>query len=159
MIRLQNKGAHNINFVPPSHMIFHMADAIKMAKQKGLVIPVVYNSNGYDSLEALRQIRGLVDIYLPDIKYLDNKLGMQFSAVNNYADVVRGVLREMLNQVGHLEMNKEDIAIRGLLVRHLVLPDYHGNSEKCLRFLADLSPYTYVSILSQYSPRYKALNS
>lgn len=158
MIRLQNEGAHNINFVSPSHMIFHMADAIKMAKRKGLVVPVVYNSNGYDSVEALRQIRGLVDIYLPDIKYLDNELGMRFSAVNNYADVVPEVLEEMLDQVGHLEMNGEDIAIRGLLVRHLVLPDYPGNSEKCLRLLADLSTYTYVSIMSQYSPRYKVFD-
>jgi len=156
MLRLQDKGAHNINFVSPSHMIFQMADAIKAAKGKGLVVPVVYNSNGYDSVDALRQIRGLVNIYLPDIKYLENGIGKQFSAADNYTDIVSGVLREMLDQVGHLEMDDEGIAVRGLLVRHLVLPDYLGNSRRCLRFLSDLSPDTFVSIMSQYSPQYKA---
>ena len=156
MLRLQDKGAHNINFVSPSHMIFQMADAIQVAKGKGLVIPVVYNSNGYDSVDALRQIRGLVDIYLPDIKYMDNGLGKQYSAVHDYADIVPEVLREMLDQVGHLEMDDEGIAVRGLLVRHLVLPGQLENSRRCLRFLADLSKDTFVSIMSQYSPQYKA---
>jgi len=156
MLRLQNEGAHNINFVSPSHMIFQMADAIKVAKGKGLVVPIVYNSNGYDSVDALRQIRGLVDIYLPDIKYLENGLGKQFSAADDYADNVPGVLREMLDQVGPLEMDDEGIAVRGLLVRHLVLPDYLGNSRRCLHALADLSQNTFVSIMSQYSPQYKA---
>jgi len=156
ILRLQNAGAHNINFVSPSHMIFQMADAIKRARQKGLVVPVVYNSNGYDSVEALRQIRGLVDIYLPDIKYLDNKLGKQFSLVDDYADIVPGVLREMLNQAGSLEMDDNSIALRGLLVRHLVLPGQLDNSRSCLSYLADLSPDIHVSIMSQYSPQYKA---
>ena len=156
MLRLQDEGAHNINFVSPSHMIFQMADAIRVAKGKGLVVPVVYNSNGYDSVDALRQIRGLVDIYLPDIKYLENGLGKQFSAVNDYADVVPEVLQEMLDQVGHLEMDDEGIAVRGLLVRHLVLPDTLDNSRRCLHFVADLSLDTFVSIMSQYSPQYKA---
>jgi putative pyruvate formate lyase activating enzyme len=156
MLRLQDEGAHNINFVSPSHMVFQMADAIKVAKEKGLVVPVVYNSNGYDSVDALRQIRGLVDIYLPDIKYLENGLGKQFSAVDDYADIVPEVLSEMLDQVGHLEMDDEGIAVRGLLVRHLVLPDHLDNSQRCLHFLADLSRDTFVSIMSQYSPQYKA---
>jgi len=156
MLRLQEEGAHNINFVSPSHMIFQMADAIQVAKIKGLVLPVVYNTNGYDSVDALRQIRGLVDIYLPDIKYLDNKLGKQFSAVRDYAGIIPGVLREMLDQVGHLEMDEDGVAVRGLLVRHLILPDHLDNSRICLRFLADLSPDIFVSIMSQYSPQYKA---
>ena len=156
ILRLQYEGAHNINFVSPSHMVFQMADAIQSAKEKGLVVPVVYNSNGYDSVDALRQIRGLVDIYLPDIKYLDNKLGKQFSLVDDYADIVPGVLREMLNQAGSLEMDNDGIAMRGLLVRHLVLPGHLDNSKRCLGFLADLSPDIHVSIMSQYSPQYKA---
>lgn len=156
ILRLQYEGAHNINFVSPSHMVFQMADAIQSAKEKGLVVPVVYNSNGYDSVDALRQIRGLVDIYLPDIKYLDNKLGKQFSLVDDYADIVPGVLREMLNQAGSLEMDNDGIAMRGLLVRHLVLPGHMDNSRRCLSFLADLSPDIHVSIMSQYSPQYKA---
>ena len=126
------------------------------AKNQGLTIPVVYNSNGYDSVDALRQVRGLVDIYLPDIKYLENELGKQFSGVNDYADVVLGVLAEMLDQVGHLEMDDNGIATRGLLIRHLVLPGQLENSRKCLRAIADLSPDTFVSIMSQYSPQYKA---
>ena len=156
MLCLQDEGAHNINFVSPSHMIFQMADAIKVAKGKGLVVPVVYNSSGYDSVEALQQIRGLVDIYLPDIKYLENDPGKRFSAVDDYADIIPGVLREMLDQVGHLEMDDAGIAVRGLLVRHLVLPGNLGNSQRCLHFLADLSPDTHVSIMAQYSPQYKA---
>src|SRR5512142_41478 len=124
MLRLQHEGAHNINMVSPSHMIFQMADAIQAAKRKGLVVPIVYNTNGYDSVEALRQIRGLVDIYLPDIKYLDDGLGKRYSAVKDYAAVIPGALREMLGQVGPLEMDEEGIAVRGLLVRHLVLPGH-----------------------------------
>jgi putative pyruvate formate lyase activating enzyme len=158
MLRLQEKGAHNINFVSPSHMIFQMGDAIRVAKGKGLVVPVVYNSNGYDSVDALRRIRGLVDIYLPDIKYMEHGPGKEFSAADNYADIVPEALREMLDQVGHLEMDEEGIAVRGLLIRHLVLPDHLGNSRRCLHFLADLSPNTFVSIMSQYSPQYRASN-
>lgn len=158
MLRLQDLGAHNINFVSPSHMIFQMADAIKVAKKKGLAIPVVYNTNGYDSVDALRQIKGLVDIYLPDIKYLENNIGRQFSAVRNYTDVIPDVLKEMLDQVGHLEMDDDGIATRGLLVRHLVLPGNLENSRKCLRLLSDLSTDTFISIMSQYSPQYKASN-
>ncbi len=156
MLQLQDEGAHNINFVSPSHMILQMADAILAARDRGLIIPVVYNSSGYDSLAALRQIRGLVDIYLPDLKYLDNELGRRLSAADDYADVIPGVLKEMLDQVGHLQLDDAGVAIRGLLVRHLVLPGLLENSRRCLRFLADLSPDIFISIMSQYSPQYRA---
>jgi putative pyruvate formate lyase activating enzyme len=156
MLSLQDQGAHNINFVSPSHMIFQMADAIQVAKGKGLAVPVVYNSNGYDSVDALRQIRGLVDIYLPDIKYMEDGLGKKYSGVNDYAETIPGVLREMLDQVGHLKMDEQGIATRGLLVRHLVLPGQLDDSRRCLGLLAELSPDIFVSIMSQYSPQYKA---
>jgi putative pyruvate formate lyase activating enzyme len=158
MLRLQAEGAHNINFVSPSHMIFQMAEAIQAARAGGLAVPVVYNSNGYDSVDALRQIRGLVDIYLPDIKYLEKEPGKRLSKVGDYAEVVPGVLREMLDQVGHLELDDalRGIAVRGVLVRHLVLPGYLDNSRRCLRLLADLSPDIYISLMAQYSPQYKA---
>ncbi|HMK49077.1 MAG TPA: hypothetical protein VK435_03410, partial [Thermodesulfovibrionales bacterium] len=156
MLRLQDEGAHNINFVSPSHMIFQMAAAIQLAKRNGLVVPVLYNSNGYDSVDALRQIRGLVDIYVPDIKYMENGLGKKFSNVDDYGDIVPGVLMEMLNQVGHLVIGHDGLAVRGLLVRHLVLPGNLENSRQCLAFLADLTPDIHVSIMSQYSPQYKA---
>ena len=156
MLRLQDDGAHNVNFVSPSHMLWPMAEAIVAARANGLTLPVVYNSNGYDAPEALRQIRGLVDIYLPDLKYLDNVMARSYSAVDDYAEVIAGVLTEMLNQVGHLELDEEGIARRGLLVRHLVLPGGMENSRRCLRFLAKLAPAITVSLMSQYSPQYRA---
>lgn len=156
MLRLQDLGAHNINFVSPSHVIFQMAEAIQIARSRGLTVPIVYNSNGYDSVEALRQVRGLVDIYLPDLKYLDDGIGKPFSAVPDYAEIIPGVLREMLDQVGHLQLDEQGIAVRGVLVRHLVLPGCLENSRGCLRLLADLSADTFVSLMSQYSPQYKA---
>lgn len=156
MRRLQDQGAHNINFVSPSHMVFQMAEAIRLARQAGLVIPVVYNTNGYDSVAALRRIRGLVDIYLPDLKYLDNALGKRFSGVDDYGDVVPDVLREMLDQVGGLRLDENGMAVRGVLVRHLVLPGYLDNSRRCLEFLARLAPEISVSIMAQYTPRHRA---
>ncbi|MBN1508138.1 MAG: radical SAM protein [Sedimentisphaerales bacterium] len=156
MLRLQGQGAHNINLVSPSHVVFQAADAIVAARARGLTVPIVYNSNGYDSVDALRQIRGLVGIYMPDIKYLSNDLAGRFSGAGDYADIIPGVLREMLDQVGHLELDDDGVARRGLLVRHLVLPGAVDNSRRCLAFLAELSPATHVSIMSQYSPRYRA---
>jgi putative pyruvate formate lyase activating enzyme len=156
MLRLADAGAHNINLVSPSHVIFQAADAIVAAKDKGLAIPIVYNSNGYDSVDSLRQVRGLVDVYLPDMKYLSNDLARRYSGAGDYADIIPGVLREMLEQVGHLELDNDGIARRGLLVRHLVLPGAVDNSRQCLAFLAQLSPATHVSIMSQYSPQYRA---
>ncbi|MBE0651710.1 MAG: radical SAM protein [Bacteroidales bacterium] len=156
MLKLQEQGAHNINFVSPSHVAFQMADAIVHARKSGLKIPVVYNSNGYDSVETLKKIRGLVDIYLPDIKYLDNALGWRYSKVKDYADVIPGVLKEMYAQVGDLAFDKDDNATRGMLVRHLVLPGMIENSKQCLKLLSEISPNIYISLMSQYSPLYKA---
>lgn len=156
MLRLQADGAHNINFVSPSHVLWQMADAILTARANGLHLPVIYNSNGYDSLEALGQIRGLVDIYLPDLKYLDKTMARNYSKVEDYAEVIGGVLAEMLTQVGHLELDNNGIARRGLLVRHLVLPGGVENSKQCLRLLADLAPSITVSLMSQYSPQHQA---
>jgi putative pyruvate formate lyase activating enzyme len=156
MLRLQRAGVHNINLVSPSHVIFQAADAIVAAKGRGLTIPIVYNSNGYDSVDALRQVRGLIDIYLPDIKYLSNDLARRYSGAADYADIIPGVLAEMLGQVGHLELDEQGVARRGLLVRHLVLPGAVGDSRKCLALLAKLSPAIHVSIMSQYSPQYRA---
>jgi putative pyruvate formate lyase activating enzyme len=156
MLRLQSAGAHNINLVSPSHVIFQAADAIVLAKANGLTIPIVYNSNGYDSVDALRQISGLVDIYLPDIKYQSNDIAQRYSSAGDYADVIPGVLAEMFRQVGHLELDESGIARRGLLVRHLVLPGAVEDSRRCLALLAKLSPTIHVSIMSQYSPQYHA---
>jgi putative pyruvate formate lyase activating enzyme len=156
MLRLQEAGAHNINLVSPSHVIFQAADAVVAARSRGLAIPVVYNSNGYDSVDALRQVEGLVDIYLPDIKYLSNDLARRYSGAADYADVIPGVLAEMLRQVGHLEMDEQGVARRGLLVRHLVLPGAVDDSRRCLALLVKLLPAIHVSMMSQYSPQYRA---
>ena len=156
MLGLQNLGAHNINLVSPSHYIYPIAESIQIAKEKGLRIPVVYNSNGYDSVDALKDIRGLIDIYLPDLKYMDNALSQRYSKAKDYADVIPDVLREMLDQVGHLTLDANGIATRGLLVRHLVLPGQVENSKRCLDLLAGLSSDIFISIMSQYSPQYHA---
>ncbi len=156
MLKLQHDGAHNINFVSPSHVAFQMADAIKLAKLQGLTIPIVYNTNGYDSVDTLKDIRGLVDIYLPDIKYMDNELGKRYSAVNDYADRIPGVIKEMYDQVGNLVLDENGIAKKGILARHLVLPGQLENSKKCLKFLSGISPAMHVSVMSQYSPLHNA---
>jgi putative pyruvate formate lyase activating enzyme len=156
MLRLADSGAHNINLVSPAHVVFQAANAIAAARGRGLAIPIVYNSNGYDSIDALRQIRGLVDVYLPDIKYLSNEPARRYSAAPDYAEIIPGVLREMLDQVGRLEIDDDGIARRGLLVRHLVLPGHVDNSLQCLALLAELSPAMHVSIMSQYSPQHRA---
>lgn len=157
MLGLQDEGAHNINFVSPSHLLWPMAEAILIARAQGLALPVVYNSNGYDSPAALRQIRGLVDIYLPDLKYLDPTLARTYSQAADYPEVIAGVLAEMLDQVGNLEVDDQGLARRGVLVRHLVLPGGVENSRAALRLLAALDPEITVSLMSQYSPQYKAL--
>jgi len=156
MQRLEEAGAHNINLVSPSHLIFPLADAIEIARTQGLTIPIVYNSNGYDSVAALQQIRGLIDIFLPDLKYLGGNAAGALSFAPDYGVIVPEILREMFAQVGHLELDDAGVARRGLLVRHLVLPGYLENSLSCLRFLAGLSRNLYLSIMSQYSPRHRA---
>jgi len=156
MQRLEKDGAHNINLVSPSHLIFPLADAISIARDRGLTLPIIYNSNGYDSVAALREIRGLIDIFLPDLKYLDEEAARELSAADDYARVVPGVLGEMFAQVGPLVLDEAGSARRGLLVRHLVLPGYLENSRSCLRLLAGLSRDLPISIMSQYSPQFRA---
>ena len=157
MIRLQKVGAHNINFVSPSHMVYQMAEAILVAHKQGLTIPVVYNSNGFDSVAVLKQIRGLIDIYLPDLKYIDSNLAKTYSALPSYPQIVPGVLGEMFEQVGLLDLDRNGIAEAGLIIRHLVLPGALENSKRCLDLIASISVDIPVSLMSQYSPRYKAV--
>ncbi len=156
MLRLQEAGAHNINFVSPSHVIWQMADAILLARKKGLAIPVVYNSGGYDEVAVLREIRGLVDIFLPDIKYMETEPARRYSGAADYPEVIPGVLREMFDQTGPLQTDEEGVAVKGLLVRHLVLPGLTENSRKCLEAVAEISPQIPVSLMSQYSPQHNA---
>jgi len=156
MLRLQDRGAHNINLVSPSHVAWQIAEAIVIARQGGLSIPIVYNSNGYDALETLESLEGLIEIYMPDLKYMDDDLAMRYSGVDNYSSVAAAAIKDMLRQVGHLQMDGEGVAVRGLLVRHLVLPGHAESSRRCLAFLASLSKEIHINLMSQYHPQFKA---
>ncbi len=157
MLVLQSQGCHNINFVTPSHVVAQIVAAVAIAAERGLELPLVYNTGGYDSLEALRLLDGIVDIYMPDMKYDDSTKAHRFSHVRNYVEVNRAAVREMHRQVGDLAMDGTGIAQRGLLVRHLVLPDNVAGTDEVLRFIAeDISPDTYVNVMDQYRPCYRA---
>jgi len=158
MLSLQEQGCHNINFVTPSHVVPQILEALALAASRGLRLPLVYNSSGYDSLEELSLLDGIVDIYMPDSRYGDNGEAAEYSGVKDYVEVNRAALKEMHRQVGDLILNAEGLARRGLLVRHLILPHGLAGSEEVLRFLAEeVSPRTYLSLMAQYFPAYKAV--
>ena len=152
MIRLQKGGCHNINIVTPSHIVPQLVRSISIAAEQGLAIPVVYNSGGYDSVETLRLLDGIVDIYMPDAKYGRNEIAQELSGAPGYVDVMKAAIREMHRQVGDLAI-VDGIAVRGLLVRHLVLPENLAGSDLVLPWLAEeISRETYVNIMDQYRP-------
>ena len=157
MLSLQARGCHNINLVSPTHVVPFILCALDLAAEQGLNLPLVYNSGGYDSLETLRLLDGIVDIYMPDMKYSDSCTGERLSGVKDYAEVNRAAVKEMHRQVGDLQIDENGIARRGLLVRHLVLPSGLAGTEKTMRFLAqEISPDTYVNIMAQYRPHHRA---
>jgi putative pyruvate formate lyase activating enzyme len=157
MLALQERGCHNINFVSPSHVVAQLLEALAIAAGRGLELPLVFNSGGYDSLEALELLDGVIDVYMPDMKYGDSKTARQYSRVRNYVAVNRAAVREMHRQVGDLVLDGRGLAVRGLLVRHLVLPGDLANTRSVLRFLASqISPDTYVNLMDQYHPAYQA---
>jgi putative pyruvate formate lyase activating enzyme len=159
MITLQEKEASNINLVSPTPQVPMIFLAIEIAKNKGLKLPIVYNSGGYDSVEVLRLLNGLVDIYMPDFKYGDSENGLKYSGVENYFDAAKAAIKEMYNQTGDLVVDKTGKAIKGLIVRHLVLPNNSSGSKKILDFIAhEVSKDTYVNIMRQYHPAYRASN-
>jgi putative pyruvate formate lyase activating enzyme len=153
MIELQNQGVHNINVVSPSHVVPQILEALPEAIDSGLNIPLVYNSGGYDSVETLRLLDGIIDIYMPDIKFSSDIPALFYCAAPDYPQVSRAAIREMHRQVGDLQLDSRGRAVRGLLVRHLVLPDGLAGTQAVMRFLADeISPATYVNIMDQYRP-------
>ncbi len=157
MLSLQERGAHNINFVTPTHYTAQVAHAIVLARGKGLVIPIVYNTSGYERIETLRLLEGLVDIYMPDIKFARRETAKRYARAPDYFEVARAAVREMHRQVGDLMLDGEGIAIKGLLVRHLVLPGHAEETREVLKFIArEISPRTYLSLMSQYFPAFKA---
>ena len=157
MLDLQARGCHNINFVTPSHVVAQIIAAVEIAAGEGLRLPLVYNTGGYDSQEALQLLDGIVDIYMPDMKYGDSRKAHNFSHVRDYVEINRAAVKEMHRQVGDLKLDENGIALRGMLVRHLVLPDNISGTEAVLDFLAEqISIETYVNLMDQYRPCYRA---
>ncbi|HFE64646.1 MAG TPA: 4Fe-4S cluster-binding domain-containing protein [Caldithrix sp.] len=156
MLELQDRSCHNINIVTPSHVVPQLIESIKIAAENGLKIPLVYNTSGYDSLVSLRLLDGIVDIYMPDFKFFSDQSASGYVAVKNYAEVAKKAIREMHRQVGDLVI-EDGIALRGLLVRHLVMPGMVEDSRKIFHFLArEISPDTYLNVMPQYHPAGKA---
>ncbi len=156
MLELERRGAHNVNWVSPSHVVAQAAAGLVLAREQGLTIPVVYNTNAYDALDTLQALDGLIEIYMPDIKYSDNAMAKRYSGVDNYVEVSRAAISEMFRQVGVLELDAQGVARRGVLVRHLVMPADVAGSRASLEFLASLSKDMAISLMAQYSPQYKA---
>jgi putative pyruvate formate lyase activating enzyme len=157
MLSLQTRGCHNLNFVTPSHVVAQILEALVIAAGAGLRLPLVYNTGGYDSLEALELLDGVVDIYMPDLKYGDSEAAHRYSHVRDYWEVNRVAVKEMHRQVGDLVVDSQGVAVRGLLVRHLVLPEDLANTEQVLAFLAEeISSGTYLNLMDQYHPSHRA---
>jgi putative pyruvate formate lyase activating enzyme len=156
MLELQRRGCHNINWVTPTHQVPMLVEATRIAATDGLRVPIVYNCGGYESLECLRLLDGIIDIYMPDAKYGDNTGGEQLSGVPDYWDRCKEALAEMHRQVGDLELDEQGVATRGLLVRHLVLPGDMARTSAVVRYLASLSTDTYINVMAQYRPEHRA---
>lgn len=159
MLELQNKGCHNINLVTPTCQIPQIIKALSIAIKKNLNLPLVYNTNAYDSVESLKLLDGIIDIYMPDVKYANKKTAIKYSSAPKYPDIMKKALKEMHRQVGDLIIDKKGIAKTGLLVRHLVLPNNIAGSEEIFNFLAqEISKNTFVNIMNQYYPYFRAKN-
>jgi putative pyruvate formate lyase activating enzyme len=157
MVTLQKLGCHNINFVTPTHYAPQIVASLPEAIEMGLRLPIVYNCSGYEAVEVIQILEGVVDIYMPDAKYMDERFSKQFSNAPNYPEILKKVLKEMHRQVGDLKTNSKGIAEKGLLIRHLVMPNGVASSEVVLKFIAvEISLHSYVNIMDQYRPEYCA---
>ena len=157
MIKQQEKGVNNINLVTPTMYAYQIIEAIKIARQKGLKIPIIYNTNGYENVETIKALDGYVDIYLPDLKYYSDDLAKKYSGISNYFEVATKAILEMQKQVGKSEFYENGIMKKGIIVRHLILPNHIQNTKHILKWLKEnLSKDNYVSIMAQYFPTYKA---
>ena len=157
MIEQQEKGVQNINLVTPTSYSVHIIEAIKIARRNGLNIPIVYNTNGYESVETLKLLDGFIDIYLPDLKYYKNELAQKYSKVNNYFEIATQAIKEMYRQVGAPVLDEKGVMKKGLMIRHLILPNEVENSKKILSWIkANMDNNVYISIMAQYFPTYKA---
>ena len=155
-IKQQEKNVENINLVTPTSYVPQIIEAIKIAKEKGLKIPIVYNTNGYEKVETLKMLEGYIDIYLPDLKYSDNLLAKRLSKVDNYFEIATNAIKEMYRQVGKPIFNEQGIMKKGMIIRHLILPNHILNSRRVLKWINDNMNEVYVSVMAQYFPTYKA---
>ncbi len=157
MLWVQEQGCHNLNLVTPTHFMPQILKALGIARERGFNLPVVYNTSGYDSLESLNLLDGIVDIYLPDMRYSDDKAALKYSIAPHYPEINRAAVKEMYRQVGNLALDENGIAKWGLIIRHLILPCGLSGTEKIMKFLAEeISKDVYISLMSQYFPAYKA---
>jgi putative pyruvate formate lyase activating enzyme len=157
MLRLQAAGCHNVNLVSPSHVVPQILAAVLIAAEAGLRLPLVYNTGGYDDLATLALLDGVVDIYMPDMKYADPAAGVRYSQAPDYPRINQAAVKEMHRQVGDLQVDAQGLAVRGLLVRHLVLPNQVAGTQEIARFLAEqISPNTYLNVMGQYRPAWQA---
>ncbi len=153
MLELQDQGCHNINFVTPEHVVPQIVEALVIAVDRGLRLPLVYNTGAYDSMDSLRLLDGVVDIYMPDFKFWDPEMARKYARAPDYPEVARRTIKEMHRQVGELVLDEEGVAVRGVLLRHLVMPGKVAGTREVCRWIAqDLSPNTYVNIMAQYYP-------
>ena len=156
-IKQQEKGVNNINLVTPTMYAYQIIEAIKIAKRNGLNIPILYNTNGYERVETIKALEGYIDVYLPDLKYYSNLLSKKYSKVDNYFEVATNAIKEMYKQVGTAQFNEDGIIQKGVIIRHLVLPNHLQNSKHILKWIKENMPEdTYVSVMAQYFPTYKA---
>lgn len=159
-IRLQNENANNINLVTGFMYIPQIIEVIKIARTKGLKIPIIYNSSGYEKIESLKLLEGYIDVYLPDFKYFDNKIAKRISGIGNYREIAENAIQEMYRQVGTPQFDKNGIIKKGIIIRHLVLPNYIEDSKNVLkRIKENFNESIYISLMAQYFPTYKALES
>ncbi len=156
MLSLQRENCSNINLVTPTHVAPQVLEAIIIARSIGLSLPIVYNCGGYESVEMLQMFDGYVDIYMPDFKYADGAIGLKYSQAEDYPQVARSALAEMYRQVGPLQLDERGLAVRGVLVRHLMLPMDLGQAEKVIDIVAKTAPGCSINILSQYRPAFRA---
>ncbi len=157
MLYLQRKGCHNINLVSPGHIVAQIVEGIFLAAKKGLNIPIVFNTNGYDLQDTLKLLDGIIDIYMPDIKFADDEIAWKYMKVKKYSTIAKAAVKEMYRQVGNLQTDQRNIAYKGLLIRHLVMPENLAGTDQIMRFIAEeISPDVYVNIMEQYSPAHKA---
>ncbi|MDD2835350.1 MAG: 4Fe-4S cluster-binding domain-containing protein, partial [Methanothrix sp.] len=157
MLSLEQQGCHNINFVTPTHVVPQILEALVLAREEGLSIPLVYNSGGYDCVETLRLLEGIFDIYMPDAKYGSDEPALLYSSAPGYTGIMKEAIQEMHRQVGDLATDEDAVARHGLLVRHLVLPGDAARTDEVVRFLSqEISPKTYLNVMDQYRPEYHA---